>query len=76
MRVGWIRKSPDGWEVSASDEDSGYDGPVAEVIGGKTWVNIITCPYEGNAMINIEALPQLIEALNNVALTLAQDGLA
>ena len=36
---------------------------MAEISADKTWVYIVTDPYEGSVMLNIEALPNLIAAL-------------
>lgn len=53
-------------EVGARSEIKKYNGPVAEcwldLRGG--WVHIETDPYEASVMVNLEALPHLIEALN------------
>jgi hypothetical protein len=67
-RVGFIRpRDGGGFLVGAQDESTDYSGPVAEVYGDQTWVFVITDAYEGVAMLNREALPQLIEALQQIA---------
>lgn len=52
------------------DEQTGrkprYEGPRAEVTFDHDWLHIQTDPYEGHVMINIEALPNLIKALNRI----------
>lgn len=49
-----------------------YIGPVASVYGDQTWVHVCTDDYEGNAMINRQALPSLIKALQRVERHLAK----
>lgn len=49
--------------VGANDAARGYQGPQAEVSADKTWLHIITDPYEGVVMLNIEAAPHLIKAV-------------
>ena len=44
-----------------------YNGPTARISFDENWLNICTDDYEGNAAINIEALPQLQKALRMVA---------
>jgi hypothetical protein len=46
-----------------TNKDRPYHGPTARVTWDDTWLNICTDDYEGNAMINIEALPHLRRAL-------------
>jgi hypothetical protein len=64
-----IRRKTD-WLVSAkeklSDGDT-YNGPAARVSYDKDWLHIVTDDYEGNAAINIEALPHLRRALAQIA---------
>ncbi len=45
-----------------------YIGPVAEIEASadRSWVYVTTDRYEGHAMINREALPKLIEALQRL----------
>ena len=43
-----------------------YVGPVAHIYGTKDWVHVCTDRYEGNAMLNREALPSLIKALQRL----------
>jgi hypothetical protein len=50
-----------------SNKEHPYRGPVAQVTWDDTWFWICTDDYEGNAMINIEALPHLRRALAKVA---------
>ena len=52
-----------GFEVWASDPIRDYKGPVADVYTKDKWLFIVTDPYEGAAMLNIEALPKLRSAL-------------
>jgi uncharacterized protein (UPF0335 family) len=65
-----IEDAPGEYRVGARDEpqvgDYPYSGPCAQVSGDETWVYVCTDDYEGNAMINREALPQLIEALQRL----------
>lgn len=63
MTAGYLKRTDNGYLVGAIDADSDYVGPEAEIMGDDVWLHITTCPYEGAAMINIEALPFLIEAL-------------
>jgi hypothetical protein len=53
--------------VGARYNSSGTLGPVAQVYADKDWVWIVTDSYEGSVMLNIEALPLLIEALRKLA---------
>ena len=39
----------------------------AEVYADKDWLHVVTDDEEGHAMLNIEALPLLIEVLQNIA---------
>lgn len=50
-----------------SDLTNPYLGPRADITWDDTWVNICTDPYEGNAMLNIEAVPHLRRALAKIA---------
>lgn len=50
-----------------SDKANPYRGPVAEITWDDTWLNICTDSYEGNVMLNIEALPYLRRALAQIA---------
>lgn len=65
-----IEDGPGQYRVGARDEPQvglhPYDGPCAHVYGDKDWVHVCTDDYEGNAMINREALPKLIEALQRL----------
>ncbi len=45
---------------------SDYYGPCARVSVDDDWVTICTDDYEGNAVLNIEALPFLIRALKKL----------
>lgn len=66
--VGYLkRNNSGGFTVGARDESRNYQGPEAEVSLDADWVSIETCPYEGHASLNAEALPQLIEALTLLA---------
>lgn len=49
-----------------------YRGPTAEISYDKTWLYIMTDPYEGRVMINIETLPALRKALAKVARKIAR----
>ncbi len=44
-----------------------YSGPAAQVTYDDKWLHICTDDYEGNAMLNIEALPYLQKALRQIA---------
>jgi hypothetical protein len=50
-----------------------YIGPVARIWGDAEWVYVSTDDYEGTAMINREALPKLIVALQRLEEYLAGD---
>lgn len=67
MRQGYITKTDAGYLVGAKDDAHQYKGPVAEITADSTWLYVSTDPYEGTAMLNIEALPFLIEALTKIA---------
>ena len=62
-----IKNSPGDYSVGCRDEpqtgDHPYIGPCANVCGNADWVHICTDNLEGNAMIDRQALPLLIEAL-------------
>lgn len=49
-----------------------HDGPVAVITHNADWLNICTDRYEGNAMLNIEALPHLRKALARIARDIAK----
>lgn len=73
MTQGFCEKRKDDWLVGAKDESDPkhpYFGPTASVSGDGTWLNVVTDDYEGAAMLNIEALPFLIEALQALAASL------
>jgi hypothetical protein len=53
----------DGFLVGAEDKETDYSGPAARVTADGSWLHIVTDDYEGNAMLNIEALPYLRRAL-------------
>jgi hypothetical protein len=65
-----IEDEPGKYRVGAKDEpevgDYPYHGPCAQIYGDEAWVYVNTDDYEGVAMINREALPQLIEALQRL----------
>ncbi len=67
---GWIKTVNGTLMVGAedlSDPKNPYRGPIAEVEWDDNWLHITTDPYEGSAMLNIEALPYLRKALAQVA---------
>jgi len=71
---GYIRESDGTIMVGAErkpdksvDGDTGYSGPCARITFDRDWLYICTDDYEGNAMLNIEALPNLRRALARVA---------
>jgi hypothetical protein len=43
-----------------------YKGPVGHVYADDNWIHIVTDPYEGHAMLNIETLPELIKILSDI----------
>lgn len=49
-----------------SNKEHPYHGPIARIDWNETWLNICTDDYEGNAMLNIEALPYLRRALAQI----------
>lgn len=53
--------------VGAVNKDTDYRGPEARISADGEWLNIVTDEYEGAAMLNIEALPQLRRALSRLA---------
>src|SRR6185312_16162754 len=58
-----------GWpsfRIRAEDLDCDYYGPSVDVYRNDMFVFVSTDQYEGTAMFNIEALPQLIEALQRL----------
>lgn len=68
-RIGYLVKSPhdvDTQLVGTKETVTGYSGPCARVEYDKKWLSITTDDHEGAAMLNIEALPFLIEALQNI----------
>lgn len=60
--------------VGAKDDGYEYYGPVARVTFDATWLHISTDDYEGHALLNIEALPYLQEALAKIAAQLKTAG--
>lgn len=67
MRRGFVSKNADGsFNVGAEDLKTNYRGPTALVYADETWLHIVTCRYEGAVMLNIEALPALKRALNEI----------
>lgn len=50
-----------------SDPIKGYRGPVARVYRDRAWLHIVTDPYDGSVMLNIETLPALRKALSKLA---------
>lgn len=70
---GYIERRPTDWLVGARGTDLGsqYVGPAARVSYDKDWLYIVTDDYEGNAMLNIEALPFLRRALTQIAKEIA-----
>ena len=61
----FIEGSPPLFRVGGRYED-GDCGPVAEVSYDGNWLHIVTDSFEGHAMLNIEVLPLLIEALQQL----------
>jgi hypothetical protein len=61
----WLIKDKDMWRVGFTRGD--YSGPVAQIYYDDSWLNIATDDYEGHAMVNIETLPKLRQALAEVA---------
>lgn len=65
-----IERAPGDYLVGARDEpqvgEYPYNGPCAQVYAGDGFVYVITDDHEGVAMINREALPKLIEALQRL----------
>lgn len=64
-RKGYCMRQPDEWLIGAKDGD--YAGPAARVYYDENWLHINTDDYEGNAMLNIEALPALRRALAQIS---------
>lgn len=54
------------WSEDA-DPVKGYKGPIASVYRDRIWLRIVTDPYEGHVMLNIETLPALRRALGLIA---------
>lgn len=50
-----------------TDPKNIYRGPTAEITWNDDWLYISTDPYEGQAMLNIEALEPLRKALAKIA---------
>jgi hypothetical protein len=71
-----IEDGPGVYRVGAKDEpevgDYPYHGPCAHVWADESFFYVSTDDYEGTAMINREALPQLIEALQRLQAHLNQ----
>lgn len=63
MTEGYVRKDENGFYVGAADKERNYTGPEAYVSADKTWLHIVTDPYEGVVMLNIEAAIFLVEAI-------------
>lgn len=70
---GWLRRDGETtFVVGAKDESPDpsnewpYTGPTAEIYVDNGFVHICTDAYEGNAMLNIESLPFLINALSEI----------
>lgn len=65
-----IEDRPGEYRVGCKDEPEvggyPYVGPCASVYADKSFVYISTDPYDGTAMINLEALPLLIESLRKL----------
>lgn len=71
VRTAYLKEhEPGNYQVGCRDEPQvgsyPYNGPSANIYGDENFVHVNTCDYEGNAMINREALPKLIEALQRL----------
>lgn len=53
-------------------DSSGGHGSFADISADKTWLNIVSDPYEGHVMLHIETLPYLRRALARLARSLAK----
>ncbi len=58
------------YSVGFRAKGSEYVGPVAEVYAEREWLYIVTDPYEGVVMLNIETPPKLQTALARIAKSL------
>lgn len=72
-RKAFLKECPTGWLVGVRDKETDYSGPVAEISFDEAWFYICTDEHEGNAMINIEALPALRRALARLAKKIAAE---
>lgn len=65
-----IEDAPGQYRVGCKDDPQvgnfPYNGPCAHIYSDKSFVYVCTDDYEGNAMVNIEALGPLIEALSKL----------
>jgi peptidoglycan/xylan/chitin deacetylase (PgdA/CDA1 family) len=65
-----IEDKPGEYRVGSKDEpqfgDYPYNGPCASIYADDGFAYVVTDEHEGVAMINREALPQLIEALQRL----------
>lgn len=52
--------------VGARNEATDYIGPYARIYIDRGWLMIVTDDHEGAAMLNVEALPLVIEALQKL----------
>ena len=64
---GYLKRTEKGSIVVGANGDGGYVGPRAQIDHDDAWLHIVTDSYEGHAMLNIEALPQLRRALTMIA---------
>lgn len=55
-----------GYLVGARDTKSDYEGLEGKVYVEGPWLMVVTDEYEGAAMLNVETLPFLIEALQKL----------
>jgi hypothetical protein len=69
-----IEDNPGEYRVGAKVGDYPYNGPCASVYADGSFVYVNTDDYEGLAMLNLEALPQLIEALQRLSVHLQTSG--
>ena len=64
--VGYMRTINGDTYVGAEDTEKRYSGPAAKVYREDHWIRIVADPYDNTLMLNIEALPFLIKALQKI----------
>lgn len=66
MTEGFLQERDGKIYVGAEDKSRGYFGPIAEVYQEGVWLRVVADKYDNTLMLNFEAVPHLIKALQKL----------